>query len=420
MLKKQMFPVVSIFLSAVVLALLLVGQICAASPKLTLKFWKFAASNDDGDLAKMVDQWNKENPDIKVVFETFPWDQYVNEKLTVGFASRQGPDVFWISPGEFMKYVENGIALPLNQYFPEDLKQDLVPAALDAVTVKGKIYAVPHEMEPVALYYNKNLFKQSGVEPPTTWDELISTAKKLKTSNRWGVMIPTAGDYYQNFVFYPFLWMAGGDVLDKEWTQCTFNSPATAKALDFWGDLINKYKVAPPTGGNPGDESLANGLTSMFVVGYWYAGILKNNYPKFEYGVVPIPKPTNGKFVTVYGGWTTMVSSQSKHPKEAAEFAVWLFGKDPGRPLIWIEAPRTKLSPRLSVMEKAKDYFDKFPHNVFRDQILKIARAEPAYPPEIAKAVTDAIQEVLFKGKSGAQAAEKASKTIEAYLKRIK
>jgi multiple sugar transport system substrate-binding protein len=394
----------------------------AEQPRGTLKFWTF---DYDPLVKKVMDdyvaEWNAAHPDLPVQYETFPWAQYTGEKLTTAIATGQGADIFYISPGDWRRYAEGGLALPLDEYFPQYLKDDLLPASLEAVTLNGHIYSVPFEMEPVALWYNKEMLEQAGLEPPKTWDELVTAAQKLTTPDVYGILIPTAADYYQNFVWYPFLWMAGGEVVDKDFTKALIDqTDGGAKALQLWGDLVAKYKVAPGSGVGPVDDRFPTEKAAMFVSGYWLYGWIKQTYPDFveKVGVVRLPTPTaDSKPVTVYGGWTVMVYSGTKFPKEAAEFAINLFGaQDPKRSVIWTTEVNTKLSPRKSVMEASKDFYANFPYSVFANDIFPTARAEPAYPPEIAKAVWESIQDCMFNGVSGEESARNMAEKINAYL----
>lgn len=387
-----------------------------------LKFWTFEyAPNVVTLLNDYVDQWNQTH-DVKVEYQSFPWAQYTGEILTTGIATGEAPDVFFISPGDWRRYAEGGLALPLDDFFPEYLKTDLLPASLDAVTLNGHIYSIPFEMEPVVLWYNKAMFDEAGVQPPKSWEELIATAQKLTTEDRFGILIPTNPDYYQNFVWYPFLWMAGGDVVDKGFTKATIDSPAGAQALQLWGDLVNKYKVAASTstGNDPTDERFPTGRAAMFVSGYWVYGWIQASYPDFvkDLGVALIPPPNAGDAnKTVYGGWTTMVYGKTKCPKEAAEFALGLFGApELDRNIQWSTVLNTKLSPRASLKEAAADFYKTFPHDFFVNEVFPVSQPEPAYPPEIARAVWEGLQDTMFNGVSGEDAAKAMADKINAYL----
>jgi multiple sugar transport system substrate-binding protein len=386
-----------------------------------LKFWTFEYADPvDPFFNEYVDEWNSTH-DLQVERQEFPWAQYTGEILSTGIATGDAPDVFFISPGDWRRYAESGLALPLQDYIPDYLKEDILPASWDAVTLDGNIYSIPFEMEPVVLWYNKSMLEEAGVEVPTTWDELTTAAAALTTEDRYGILIPTNPDYYENFVFYPFLWMAGGEVMNENFSAAAVNTPEAARALDLWGTLVREGYAAPnSTGNDPTDERFPTGQAAMYVSGYWVYGWIADNYPEFleDLAVAPIPAPDEGdELRTVYGGWTVMVYAGTEHPEEAAEFAINMFGaEDNTRATEWGTVYNTKLSPRASVIEDNPDFYAEFPHDVFSSQIFPSARPEPSYPPEIAQTVWEAIQDAMFNNVSGADAAAAWAEKIDSYL----
>jgi len=156
-------------LSTLSIVLLTISSSVQAN-NVTVKLWKFIDGTADPELQKYIDLWNKEHPDIRVKLETFPWSDYTGVKLSTAFATGAGPDVFWISPGDFMKYVNAGVAAPLNQYFTDTMRKDFFPKSLEAVTVNGNIYSVAVGMEPMGFFYDENTFHERGITAPTNWD----------------------------------------------------------------------------------------------------------------------------------------------------------------------------------------------------------------------------------------------------------
>jgi multiple sugar transport system substrate-binding protein len=388
-----------------------------AADTITLQFWKFDNAHDDAAIKRAVKKWNAQSKDVQVKFQTFPFSDYLGTKLTTAFASGHGPDIFWISPGQFLNYVNNGIAAPLDDVIGSARKQYL-PAAISAVTVDGHIQALPFEMEPVALYYNKAILKKEGVAPPRTWAELLAACEKLTTRKRYGIVLETAQNPYQNFTWYPFLWSGGGEVVDKNWTHSTLKTRAGAAAFELWGQLVNKGYAPKKTAAITADAGpLGRGETAMQICGFWAIAQLKSAFPKLDYGVTRLPIPKGGKPVTVYGGWTQMVNSKSDHVDEAKAFTKWLWLQNRSFPKDWACLTNTKFSPRRPVNASCAREFGKPPKNYFTSQVLPTARAEPRYPDQIVKAVGDGIQAALFGGKSGADAAKLAAGEIDRFLK---
>ncbi len=388
----------------------------ASKGPVTLQFWKFVAENDDPAIEKAVKQWNDDNPNIQVKFQTFPFDQYLGTKLTTAFAGGKGPDVFWISPGQFLNYVNNGISTPVDGIV-DDVRSDYSEVAIEAVSVDGKMYSLPFEQEPVALYYRPDLLEKAGVEPPTTWDELLAAAEALTTGKQTGIVIEAAQNPYQNFTWYPFLWSAGGEVVNEDSSASALRTPEAASAFELWGQLISRGLAPKKNETITADIGpLGRGETAMQVCGFWAIAQMKNGFPDVEFGITPLPIPSGGEQVTVYGGWTQMINGEGAFVDEALEFTKGLWIDNEDFPHVWACEQNTKYSPRQSVNEACSDVFESPPHDVFTNEILPTARAEPRYPDQVVKAVGDGIQAAMFRGASGEEAAALAADQIDRFL----
>jgi multiple sugar transport system substrate-binding protein len=398
---------------------ILVFVVGSAQGQITLSFWKFAATIDDPIIQKYVDLWNTSHPDIRVDFVTMPWGDYTGLALPAAFAAGQGPDIFWLSPGDILRYVNEGMLLPLDGYVTEEELADLVPAARQRPTVEGVLYGLPVEIEPVAIYYNVDLFEKYGIKIPQNWDELMQAAEKLTTPEHYGLIIETSPSYYQLFTWYPFLWSAGADVMTSDWKKATMDSEGAIAALKLWGDLIRKG-FSPSTTPTPTNDILSNfasGLAAMQVCGMWAIAALTAQPPEFRVGVFPIPplRADMPRF-SVFGGWNFVVNKQTRHPKEAVEFCRWFIFHTDFLKEFCVDR-MSKLPSRLSVLQAGRAAYDANPlAKVFVEEILPTARPEPRYPPQVAKALMDALTGVMFGGLSADQAAKVANSQIQAFL----
>src|SRR6266481_7577190 len=259
-----------------------------AAPTKTLSFWQFyAPARQMGTQSKWFEDcvkgWNATH-DVKVELRFVPVQDYIRgSKLQTAFASGQGPDIFIISPGDFLRYYNGGVLVELSQYMEDAAKKDFFDNVMETRVVDGKIYGLPMEVEPMAMYYSHKAFseaKLSAADIPKTWDQLIEVSKKLTKKNQFGCLFETGPGYYQNFTWYPFLWQGGGDIVTPEGNKSAFNSPATVQALKFWQDTI-KENVAPRNelGCGVGDPAanLASGYCAIQNLGIWGVSILREN-----------------------------------------------------------------------------------------------------------------------------------------------
>jgi multiple sugar transport system substrate-binding protein len=382
-----------------------------------LSLWDFHTEAEKKFFQDLVKDYNASQDKVKIEYSAFNQSDYTTTKLPVAFANEEGPDIFMVSPGDFTKYAEAGIMADLNSYFPEGAKEDFLPAAIEAVTYEDKVLALPYELELLGLYYNKKMLKDAGVEVPKTWDELYTAAEKLKTDKVAGLVIPTDKGPYLNFIWYPFLWQQGGNVLSEDGKKSTFNSPETVKALDYWGTFFrdglspSKLQMGPWDIGN-----LGSGTAAMQIAGTWAVPVLEDKYKDIDVGLAPIPVPEGGKAATDAGGWKLAVNSKSEHVEEAAKFVMWAFAEDQSRPLEWATKVKFAYSPRQSVIDEGKEVYTKGLRKVFTEEIYDSAIPEPRFGPEIVDAVGDAMQKVMFGKTSGKKAAEEADKKIQESL----
>ncbi len=390
----------------------------APAEKAKLLFWTFHTNYEKEFMESLPVEYKKVNPDVEVTYENIPQAEYMSTKLTTAFAANAGPDVFIMSPGDFLKYANSGIAMDLSSYYTDKMKADFLESSIDAVTVDGKIVGIPFEIELLGIYYNIDMLKAANVEPPKTWDELIAATKTLTKDNIAGLTIEPNKGYYQNFTWYPFLWQNGVNPVDEASKKGTFEGPEVEKALTLWRDLIKAgapSKITVP--GTWEISPLGTGQTAMQLGGTWAVSMLESDYADKNFGLVPLPLPTGGKAATCAGGWKMMVNGKSKSADAAAKFAMWAFAEDIQLPLKWCTEVKFAYSPRKSVVEAGKDIYSKGLRKVFTEQIYDSAIGEPRYPAEIVNAIGDALQEVMFTDADPAAAAKKANDKINEFLK---
>ncbi|SHE39302.1 carbohydrate ABC transporter substrate-binding protein, CUT1 family [Seinonella peptonophila] len=385
--------------------------------RIKLTFWDMHAQKEQEFFKKLVDQYNKSQEKVFIEYSTFNQVDYTTAKLPTAFANGEGPDIFMVSPGDFMKFAKAGTMADLTPYFPKGTKEDFVPTSLEAVTLDNKIYALPYELELLGLFYNKEMLKKANIQVPKTWDELRSAAKKLKNDKVSGLILPYEKGPYLNFVWYPFLWQLGGNVLSNGGNKSTFDSPQVAQALDFWGSFF-KEGLAPKTLQIPPTDidHLGNKSAAMQVVGTWAITAAETKFPNVPIDVAPLPIPAKGKAATDAGGWKMAVNAKGKNTAEAAKFIMWAFASDQSRPLEWCTKTKFAYSPRKSVVEKGKDIYTKGMRKVFTEQIYNSAIPEPRYAPGVTEPIGDALQKVMFENITGSNAALEGHKKINETL----
>ena len=395
----------------------------------TRHFWQFYAPGGDVKtqvdwFVKMADDWNKQS-ETKVQLDYVANNDYVNgSKLSTAFASGSGPDIFLISPGDFLRYYNGGVLLDLTPYISPEAQADFPEGIIGSRKVDGKIYGVPMELEPMAFYYSKKAFDEAGLNEnnvPKTWDELLELGKKLTTKDRYGLLFETTPGYYQNFTWYPFMWQGGAEFQTKD-GKSAFDSPGVVQALKLWQDAVNSG-AAPRQVNSGGWDVVANlgaGSCAIQNCGIWGISAMDSNAKDVPYGIFKLPIPKGGKYVTVGGGWAFVANAKGKNPEAAGKFIAWALAsmdKDSiQREADWSTVAKSDMPTRSSVLTQSADVLNKGNLGIFTKDILPGVRAEPRLPPEVYKIISDAIQQTQLGGADPQTTAAAASKQLDAFL----
>jgi len=302
------------------------------SVEIKVAFW---GSPEEINIVKdSIKPWQETHPKIKVRFEHTPYSGYDSKMLT-RVAGGSAPDVMATEVNYFVTFASKQVLEDLTPYMKEDPdfnQKDFFPEILDRFTVDKKIYAIPRDVAPFAcVFYNKQLFDESGIPYPTddwTWSEMLEKAQMLTKRDETGRIVQYGfyGWAWQNFVYGN-----GGALVDhvKNPTKTKLDDAKSVEGLQFYADLINKHQVMPtPVAlanlGMGVDLMFSSGRLAMFMSGIWETPALRNY--KFDWDVAMFPKNDKGvrRFGTGGSGYAVLKSSQ--HKKEAWEVVKALTG----------------------------------------------------------------------------------------------
>ena len=289
----------------------------------------------DAPIAKIlqgyVDTFQAANPGITI--EPVFAGGYTDVKTTIqttiegggqppALAVMLATDLYDLINGDYITSLDDYIkAMPDGQAY----LNDFFPAFLANSRYDGKVWSIPFQRSVVALYYNKDLFDEAGLQPPTSWATWADAAQKLTVREgdqvtRWGIEYPSGWPYW---LFQPLAIGSGQNIVADD-TTVSFDDPRVIEAEQFYIDLSHKYQAMPEGvqsvwGQAPSD--FASGQTAMIVHSSGsLAGILKQ--ADFEVGVMPIPGKEEGTYATVPGGGNLYIL---KGAPKAHQDAAWKF-----------------------------------------------------------------------------------------------
>jgi multiple sugar transport system substrate-binding protein len=294
------------------------------------------------------------NPTIKVQFEVIA-DQYMDVIKTrlIGDAA---PDAFYLDALEAPFLMQQNVLEPLDDYITSsfdlaDFEQNL----LQPFTTQNRIYGLPKDYSTLALFYNKKAFARAGLlQPPKTWQQLLSSAKSLTLdrnqdgkSDQYGFgVIPELPR--QTHAIHAM----GGQVVDAN-GYATFASDAALKGLVLG---VRQYRSdrtsARPldVGANTGSEMFGQGKAAMVAEGNWAIPYLQDTFPDLDFATAELPQ-INGKSATMVFTVAYVMNRQSQHKPEAWKLIAYLTGK---RGMEKWTSKGFALPSRKSVAEKLK------------------------------------------------------------------
>jgi multiple sugar transport system substrate-binding protein len=350
--------------------------------------------------------------DAAVTVQWVPGD-YAN-KLSSGLLSSSAPDVFESQLN--IELIKTGQLAPLDDIFAS-VKDDFSDADVKLNTYEGKIYGIKMIDDPQMLYYRKSLFQKAGVQPPTTFDELIVAAKKLTNSKTKGVYFGS-----QNFVYdhiAPYLAAAGTSVLSAD-HKSNLLTPQVIGAFTKLRELYTSGAVlqsAPTEWTDP--SAFIQELVAIQWCGLWALPQIKTAFGD-DFGVIAIPKiGDQGKQVVYNGGWSTFVNAKGKNVDAAKKFVKWLWIDQTQYQQEWSLDYGFHIPPRKSVAAKAA----KLQTGQAAD-VVKLAGQfgivdDIAFTPKMATAVSDAGNKIIRTGADPKAALGVADGIVQAELKRL-
>ena len=400
----------------------------------TLTYW---ASNQgtslDNDKQVLTPVLNKFTQDtgIKVNLEVIGWND-LQTRIQTAITSGQGPDVVNIGNTWAASLQATGGFMPFDDEAFKAIggKDKFVETALATGGKEGEdVTSVPVYGLAYGLYYNKAMFAAAGLQPPTTWEEMVSAAQKLTNpaKKQYGMSL-AAGSYTEN-VHFAFINAAqnGADWFDKD-GKPTFTGDGNVQGVLRYLDLMQKDKVA-----NPSNAQYDNGTKSVndfatkkvaMVLNQNNAGnsIVANGMKSSEYGVVAFPAPAGGQPVASHvAGINLSIFKNTKNKDAALKFVNYMTAPDTQKTLdkpfsalpvlkdqtpVFTDNPaeaktfqdiyNTKSKPLPLV--PAEDQFESSVGKAMNAMFAKIATGSTVTADDVKKALQDAQDQVSAGG----------------------
>lgn len=284
------------------------------------------------------EEYQAANPNIKINAEYLSWDNYYS-KLNTLIAANSCPDIFFSSEDTLISYAKKGMALDLAPYFAAegiDMVDYYHPATM--YVEDGKVYSIANGVSCMVMFYNKKLFEEKGVEPPSTdplnpwtWDQYVDAAIALTedSSGRhpneegfdpnsivtYGTLAPTNRN-----AMMPLLYSNEASYFNDDASGLNLDTPEAKEVLQNVADLMLVDHVAPAAAMSKSlpavQQMFKDNQLAMSIDGAWSYLAFKTD--DIDVGIAPLPMYK--KALTVAWASAYLLSSQSKNPEAAVRF----------------------------------------------------------------------------------------------------
>ena len=387
-----------------------------------------------GPITKIIDglaaDFEKENPGIKLKpIYTGTYQDSITKALTA-VKGGDPPVTSILLSTDMFTLIDEDAVVPFDDLIKTSDDQawlrSFYPAFMENSQTGGKTWGIPFQRSTIVLYYNKEMFKDAGLDPnhaPETWKEMAEYAQKLTKRDasgkvtQWGVQIPASGFPY--WLFQGLTTENGVQLMNAAGTETYYDKPAVIEAVQYWVDLTGKYKAHPEgivEWGTTPKDFFERKVAMMWTTTGNLTNVRSN--AKFDFGVAMLP--ANKRRGSPTGGGNFYLFKQTKPEQQAAAFKFVKWITSPARAAQWgIDTGYVAVRPDAWETPEMKKYVAEFPPAaVARDQLqYAVAELSTHDNQRVTKALNDGLQAALTGSKSPEQAMKDAQREADRLLK---
>lgn len=424
-----------ITLAAVAVALILSASSALAQKVVELTLYYPVAVG--GPVTKTIDQmaasFEKDNPGIRIkpVYSGTYQDSIV--KALTAYKSGQPPHLAVLLSTDMFTLIDEDAIVPISSLAnsADDRKwlDGFYKSFMLNSRIGDKTWGAPFQRSTIVLYWNKNLFKEAGLDPekgPANWDEMVAFARKLTKTEasgnvaQWGLKIPSSGFPY--WLFQGLTTPNDVVLMNEAGTETYFDKPAVVEALQFWVDLSARHKVMPGgviEWGTTPKDFLEKKVAMIWTTTGNLTNIRAN--ARFPFGVTMLPAKKHRGSPTGGGNFYVFKKTSPEEQKAALRFIKWATA--PARAAQWsIATGYVAVSAAAWGTPEMKKYAREVPAaTVARDQLqYSVAELSTHDNQRVTKALNDGLQAALTGAKTPEQAMRDSQREAQRILRAYK
>ncbi|ANJ28140.1 ABC transporter substrate-binding protein [Agromyces aureus] len=291
----------------------------ALQEKTEITVWTWSASLPD--VAKAFEE---KYPEITVNVENVgTGGDHYNKLQNAIKAGKGAPDLATIEYTVVPQFAPSGALVDLSEFGFDAYEDQFTPATWQNVNVDDKLYELPLNAGPMAMFYNQATFDKYGIEVPTTWDEYLEAARKIHAADPNAYIGADTGN---SGLTESLIQAAGGHPFTVDGSDISIDlaDEGTQKFTGFYQQMLDEGLLSPVSGWSPEwYAGLTDGSIATLLSGAWMAGTLKSGAPDAagDWRVAPLPTFDGETGSATNGGGSLAVMDQGKHQLVAAAFA---------------------------------------------------------------------------------------------------
>jgi multiple sugar transport system substrate-binding protein len=331
-----------------------------AAQAVEIEYWQYVFDTRVKAMDQLIENFQKANPDITVKQTTFPYADYQTRVIAAKMGG-QGPDVMQLFYGWLDKFVAGGLVQPLPaDTFPHDkIESDFFPI-VGAMKRGDDYYGLPTAVRSLALFYNKKLFQEAGLDPnnpPKTLDEYVAAAEKTTKRDGAGNLVVAGstldmGGQDHQWWREVLIRQYGGEPYTDNDRKVAYDSEAGIKALKFYTSLQTEKKIGAVGFMDEGQAAFRAGMAAMTIDGTFRLGAFKS-IEGFEWGVTELPANAEGVRSNYASYFANAISSTASGEKLEAAKKFLTYITSPEAMDIWMKTVGELPARRAAALTEA-------------------------------------------------------------------
>lgn len=323
----------------------------------------------------VIDEFEKQNPGIKISYQLQSPQDY-QDRIKTNLEGQNSPDIVRLHSTWLPLFAAYLFPAPTNSVSATEILTNFYPIVSKTLVSGTQVYGVPMTMEGLALYINNAMFQQKSLQPPKTWEDVLTAAKALKEVDPLTGKITRAGismgntsnvEHWPDIVSLMLL-QAGIKLTDLQ-------GPEVSATITYYTDFVTKHRVWDDTL-PPSTIAFANEKVAMIIAPTWRAPEIKAINPSLSWKTVSVPQLPDSDIVNWTSFWFEAVGKNSKHPQEAWKFVSFLasakaqqllfdsamadreFAQPPANKAVAAQAQNSPIiAPYISSMDTARTFY---------------------------------------------------------------